>query len=413
MDIRTIIKRLYETKVLENYSFMTALSIFSALIGIIIYPYVIRVTGKEMYGAYIYAYTIASFFQALIDYGIDAPCAKAIVQAKEDLQERNKIVTGVLSLKTGLVLLSSMAFGICVVTIPFMQTHFLLCLMTFVQLIATSLFPVWYFQGLKKMKYVTYINLALRLATIPLILWLVHSPDDIGMYGFIVMSSVIVGTVIAYICLFMDGIRLQSVPMERLKGLLRDATPFFATSLTSSMKALAVKTVIKHYFGVGGVAVYDLAEKIITIPRFFTQNINGALFPEVVGNATETRVQRILKYERIIGLGLAAVVALLSYPAVLVLGGHTMLEAVPVTILLSLVIYTGLSVGAYINFVFIPANRYYIITLNQVVAFVSCVLLALAGIFIWHDITMVALGIVLSGFIELVFCRICYKRMVL
>ena len=47
------LQRLRETRVLENYSFMTALSIFSALIGLIIYPYVIRMTGKDAYGAYI------------------------------------------------------------------------------------------------------------------------------------------------------------------------------------------------------------------------------------------------------------------------------------------------------------------------------------------------------------------------
>ena len=61
------LQRLRETRVLENYSFMTALSIFSALIGLIIYPYVIRMTGKDAYGAYIYAFTIATFFQAVID----------------------------------------------------------------------------------------------------------------------------------------------------------------------------------------------------------------------------------------------------------------------------------------------------------------------------------------------------------
>ena len=325
----TLLQRLKETRVLENYSFMTALSIFSALIGLIIYPYVIRVTGKEAYGTYVYAFTIATFFQAVIDYGFDSPCAKAIVQAREDLRELGRIVTSVLLLKLVFIVLCAVAFVICIYCVPFMQNHFRLCLMTFIQLIATSLFPVWYFQGLKKMKFVTYINLAFRLSTIPLIIWLVHAPEDIGVYAFIVMSSIILGTLIAYVCLFADGICLQRVTIDRLRVLLYDATPFFATSLTSSFKALAVKTIIKHSFGIGEVAIYDLAEKIVTIPRFFTQNINGALFPEVVNNATSNRVRRILKYERIIGVGFALAVALLSYPLVLMFGGHEMQEAIP------------------------------------------------------------------------------------
>lgn len=405
-----LLQRLRETRVLENYSFMTALSIFSALIGLIIYPYVIRMTGKDAYGTYVYAFTIATFFQAAVDYGFDSPCAKAIVQARNDLAERSRVVTSALLLKSGFIVLCVMGFVICICCVPFMQNHFRLCMMTFIQLIATSLFPVWYFQGLKKMKFVTYINLALRISTIPLIIWLVHMPEDIGIYAFIVMSSVVLGTLIAYICLFMDGIRLQRITTERLRILLHDSTPFFATSLTSSFKALAVKTIIKHSFGIGEVAIYDLAEKIVTIPRFFTQNINGALFPEVVDNATLNRVRRILKYERVIGLGFAMLVALLSYPLVLILGGMDMQGAVPVTIILSTAIYTNLVVGAYVNFVFIPANRYYYITLDQVLAFVSCVLLSLAGLYVWHNISMVAAGIMLSGFIEILFCYLLSKR---
>lgn len=396
---------------LENYSFMTALNILSALIGLVIYPFVIRMTGKDAYGTYVYAFTIATFFQVIIDYGFDSPCAKAIVEARENLSERGRIVSGVLLLKAVIVVLCGCLFVGGLRFVPFMQHNRWLCVMTFIQLIAQSLFPVWYFQGMKKMKWVTYINLSLRLATIPLIFWLVRSPQDISLYALIVMASIVIGTLISYVCLFADGVRLQSVDVLRLRSLMRDSTPFFATALTSNLKSLTVKTIIKQSFGVGEVAIYDLAEKIITIPRYFTQNINAALFPEVVANATSDRVRRILKYERLIGGGFALLIAALSYPAVLILGGNAMLGAVYVTILLSTTIYSWLVVGAYINFVFIPAGKYYAITLNQVVALVTCVLFAFGGLYIWRDISMVAAGVMLSGFVEILFCRYMRLRM--
>ncbi len=405
-----ILHRLRETRVLENYSYMTALNILSALIGLIIYPYVIRATGKDAFGTYVYAFTIASFFQVLIDYGFDSPGAKAIVQANEDVMERSRIVTSVLLLKTGLIVISGILFSLCLHFIPIMHANRLLCLITFTQLAIGSLFPVWYFQGMKKMKWVTYINLSLRLCTIPLILLFIHSAQDINSYAFIVMISIVLGTGIAYIFLAKDGIRFASISSHRLKTLLSDATPFFATAVTGNLKSLSVKTLIKIHFGVGDVAVYDLAEKIITIPRFFTQNINGALFPEVVNNATPEKVKRIFKYEHLIGIAFTIIIALLSYPMVLILGGEQMMDAVWVTIMLSTTIYTWLVVGAYINFVFIPAGKYYIITLNQLIAFLSCVLLAYYGLFLWQDISVVTAGVMISGFIEMIFCRYISKH---
>lgn len=405
-----ILQRLRETRVLENYSFMTALSIFSALIGLIIYPYVIRMTGKEAYGTYVYAFTIATFFHVIMNFGFESPCAKAIVQAHKDLKEQSRIVSNVLTLKAGIILLCGVVFTACLCLIPFMRMYQSLCIISFIHLTALSLFPTWYFQGLKKMKTVTYINVAIRLSTIPFILWLIHSPQDIECYALIVMVSIVLGTIVAYICLFARGIRLERVSLAYHKRLFSDSLPFFATYLTDSLKSLTVKAIIKHTFGVGEVAIYDFAEKLVNIPRLFTQNINGALFPEVVTNATPSRVQRILKYERLIGAGFCVLIALLSYPAVLILGGRAMMDAVSVTIILSASIYTWLVAGAFINFVFIPTNRYYIITYNQIIAFVSCVIIAFIGLFVWRNINMVALGLCLSGFIEILFCRYMSKR---
>lgn len=406
-----LLQRLRETRVLENYSFMTALSIFSALIGLIIYPYVIRMTGKDAYGTYVYALTIATFFQVLLDFGFEAPSVKAIVQARNDLNEQSGIVTCVLSLKAVFIAICGLVYTLCIFIIPFMRTHWELCLFVFIHVVALSLFPTWYFQGLKKMKMVTYINLTLRLSTIPLIFWMVHSPQDIGLYALIIMLSIVIGTMVAYIFLFKDGIRFRRISVGRLITLLSDSVPFFATSLTCDLKSLVIKAIIKNTFGIGEVAIYDFAEKIVSIPRLFTVNINGALFPEVVNNATSSRVRRILKYERIIGILFTILIALLSYPAVMILGGKEMLDAIPVTIVLSASIYTGLVAGAYINFVLIPSNHYYIITINQIIAFVSCILFATFGLILWKDINIVALSLVLSGLIEILFCRYMSKRL--
>ena len=410
MKINHIVHRLRETRVLENYSFMTALSIFSALIGLIIYPYVIRVTGKEAYGTYVYALTIASFFQILLDFGFLSPCAKAIVQARNDIREQCRIVTSVLVSKAVFLLLCSVLFIAGVAFIPFMRTNWLLCLLCYIQVIGSSFFPSWYFQGLKKMKVVTYINLCLRLATIPFILLFVHSARDIGVYALIVMVSIVSGTIIAYSCLVFDGIRLRRISFERVRVLITDCTPFFATAITCELKSLTTKTIIKQFFGVGEVAIYDFAEKIVNIARLFTQNINDALFPEVVDNAPKQRVHKILRYERIIGLAFCALVILFSYPATLILGGKEMMNAVSVMIIFSVTIYTSLIAGAYINFVFIPSHRYYLIAINQLIALVSCVLISLVGLLVWRDVNVIAFGLALSGFVEIVFCRYLAKK---
>ena len=99
MSLTNIIQRLHQTKVLENYAFMTALQVFSALISLIIYPYVIRTVGAASYGAYVFALTIIGYFQILTDFGFDSPCAKRIVDNKDNNEKKSEILSAVFTAK--------------------------------------------------------------------------------------------------------------------------------------------------------------------------------------------------------------------------------------------------------------------------------------------------------------------------
>ena len=413
-QLRHIIERLRQTKVLENYTFMTALNFLSALVALIIYPYVIRVTGKMAYGTYAYALTIAVFFQIVIDFGFYAPCVKQLVEHKNDKDERSRIVSAVLTAKLLIYAACCVVFGLLGWFVPFMHDNFSLCLITFVQVFMVSTFPLYYFQAMKNMKRVTYINLTFRLLVIPFVFLFVHSPQDMTLYALISMLSLALGTLTAYVSLWRDGVSLRLVAPRNLISLYKDGLPFFVTNFTENIKTNILKIVIKNMFGVGEVALYDLADKIVNIPRMFVQNINYALFPEVVDNAQPARVRRILRYERLIGLMIAVLIALAGYPATLLLGGRDMMGAFPLAVVLSGTIYCWLVVEAYLSFVFVPNNRYYQVTKNQFVALFSCLLILLVGLLLWRNIIVVPLALTLSGFAEIAYCRyICRKEKLL
>ena len=88
-----------------------------------------------------------------------------------------------------------------------------------------------------------------------------------------------------------------------------------------------------------------------------------------------------------------------------------MMEAVPIAMILSVTIYSWLVTGAFLNFVFIPNNKYYYITRNQIVALISCLAFIGIGLWIEHSMLCLAAAISLSGLVEIVYCRIVSQRM--
>ncbi len=400
-----------ETKVLENYSFMTVLQIFNALISLIIYPFVIRQVGAEAYGIYVFALAIISYFQILIDFGFDSPSAKMVVDNRQDKEKQSFILSAVFTAKHLLLVPTLIIFGLLIFFIDNIFSHLPLYLAIFMQVYANILFPSWYFQGMKNMRVVTIIQIVCRLLTIPLIFIMIRQPQDITVYALIVNGSILLGGVVASVLLHRNGLKIRFLCLKDTIPFFKDATPFFLTGLAGKLKEGLLTTIVGLVFGMRDVAIYDLAQKIVSIPRMFTQNINKALFPEILSNPSPERVRKVMNYERLIGILASIIIALLGYPAVLLLGGKEMIAALPLAIILSLTIYTWLVVGGYLNFVFIPQKRYYYVTQNQLVAMLTSLLFCGVGLLIKQDILLIATALTLSGFVEILYCRYLAKNL--
>lgn len=393
-------------KVAENYFFMTFLASSSLVIGLILYPYVIRILGKEAYGIYIFIVSNIQLFQVFSSFGFDMPALKKISLFPDHSQIKSRVVSEVFISKLLLFPISLLIIAVISVFVPFVQRHIALYYIVFSSQLVEILFPTWYFQGIQRMNFVTYTNLAVRLVTIPLIFIFIRSSDDLLLYALIVSLLPLCGSIFAFFYLIIkEKIRLQLCSIRQLKSTFRTALPFFWTVAFGTVKKESVTFVIGTFFSMQSVALYDLASKLILIPRIITSNINGALFPNVMQNISTERIKRIMRYETYISLIIIILVVVLGYWAVLLLGGKTMLAAYPMAIILSITIYTWLIAGSYINFVFIPQGRYSLVANNQLWAMLSFLIMAFVSIVICKSLIMIVIAFALSHVVEIIYCR--------
>ena len=404
-------KVINNTKVVENYFFMTALQVINSLFGILIYPYLIRVLGAGSYGLYVFALSVTSYFIGFITFGFTMPAVKGIVKNKDNPQAKSKIVSSVLTAKFYLSLLSTLIFVVLLFSIPVMKNHKLIFAICFSQIFAETLLPVWYFQGVQKMRIITYIQLGIKVLSLPFIFLFIHKPDDCYIYVLIASFSLVIGAILSNVFLVTkEDIRIKLVSITSLKVYFNDALPFFWSNSTATIKQESVTIIIGAFFGMRDVAYYDLANKIILLPRMLTTNINGALFPKVMERTDKALIKKIIRYEVLIGLGVILSVVLFGYWIILLLGGKQMVDAYPLAIIISASMMVWLIVGSYINFIFVPQNKYYFVTRNQFMAFISFIVFCVIGILIFHTIAAVVLALTLSGYCEIVYCNYLIRK---
>lgn len=399
------------TKVVENYFFMTALQIISSAFGILIYPYLIRVMGANSYGLYVYAVSVSSYFLSFVAFGFNFVGLKFISQNKTNDEFKSEVVSAIMSAKAYLSVLSSLIFVIILLSIPFLSEHKIIFSIIFVQILGEVIFPVWYFQGVQKMKIVTYTQLFFRLLSVPFIILMIRSAEDSWKYAMIASLTIILPA----ICLFVYLIRnerltIRLISPHRLSIYFRDALPFFWSSTAGTIKQESVTIIIGAFFGMKDVALYDLANKLIILPRMLTSSINAAIFPKFIENIKNETIRKLIKYETLIGLAVVVFVVIFGYWLVWILGGTDMLGAYPLAVILSFTVTSWLIVGSYINFVFVPQNKYYFVTQNQLVALLSFIIFCIPFTLIYRNILAVTIALTLSGFCEILYCRYIVKK---
>lgn len=389
---------------------MSALNIVSALVGFFIYPYVIRVLGAEQYGLYAFLLAIAMYFQDLIDFGFDSPCTKRVALCADDKQELSRTVSVVLFCKLALIALSAAIAAPIILAIPILRDNLWLFIVIFIQNLYKTFYPQWYYLGTKNMKFSSILQAVIRISQIPLILIFVKDTGDLMVYALIVSGTMLVGSIVGGVNVLMEGIRIVGVSFSQMKEYYKEATPFFVTTISGRIKEKTLTAIIGACFGMRDVAIYDLANKIIQIPKLLLNSINAALFPEVVAKATTERVNKILKYERLISLATILSIVIFGYPATLILGGRDMIAAYPVALILSFTIYFMLITGAYLQFVFVARGGYRYVAWNQVIALATCMVFCGVGMLIWPSVWSVALSLTLSTAGEVIYCRIITRR---
>ncbi len=176
------------------------------------------------------------------------------------------------------------------------------------------------------------------------------------------------------------------VGLPVVKQRFKASLPFFYKDVLGVLKRQAIPQITGAYFGMHEVALYDLAQKIIKIPRTLIFNVNRAIFPQLAKSPSRNAIDTLLKYEWILGASIVAIIAIFGQFIITILGGVAMHDAYYILLILSVNIITYLILGVYLYLVFILNDRNDLYLKNQIVAFVSFFAIIFVGLLFYQSI---------------------------
>lgn len=277
-------KRYYNSYsiVIENMSYITIFQVFTMLVPLITYPYLIRVLGADLYGWVITAQILVSYATLFIDYGFRKVTARHISVHRGDVDKLSEIVSAVTIVKMLLWVFAFVLYLLIIFIIPSYKEHLLLFLITFGLTFNELLFPQFYFQGIEKMKYITILNILIKSVFVVLTFMFIDSKDDYILVPlFLTFGSILGGAIAFYIMFYQHKLSFMIPTKSTLKYYTKDATPVFCTDMICTIKDKLNYFLIGGMLSMGDVALYDLGSKIMNVVARFVSVIGVAMFPRM------------------------------------------------------------------------------------------------------------------------------------
>lgn len=199
-----------QKRLASNFFSLLALRGFDFIIPLITLPYLVQTVGIENFGRIGFAISLSMYFGAVIQYGFSVSATRAIARGRDSKVELCQIYSKTIFLSLFLSLVSIILCCLIIFIIPELKKNYDLYVITLISIVLQALFPVWFFQGMERMKYIAIFSSLTKLSILIGLLLFVKSPSD-----YILVP--LLNAIAALLALLYSGYLIRSVFDVRLK----------------------------------------------------------------------------------------------------------------------------------------------------------------------------------------------------
>jgi PST family polysaccharide transporter len=321
---------------IANFGYLSLLQVFNMALPLLTYPYLIRVLGTETYGMVVYSQAVVSYLVVLVNFGFNITATKDISVYRDNPAKIDEIASSVYLIKGGLFLLSCLVMTAFLAASAELREYNTLFYLTLWMCLYEFIFPLWYFQGTEKMKYITILTLLSRLFFLIFIFLLIHTNDDYILIPIINGVGSVLSCTISILIIKRDNVSFRWQSTATLVGYLKKTYIMALSYGTNIFKTNFSVIVVKHLFSLSDVVYFDLAMKIINLGITFLDLISQAVFPRMSRLKDTGFLKKIILLSIAIAFIMMISIQILAPFLVKLLGGEQMDVAIRLTRLMAI-----------------------------------------------------------------------------
>lgn len=264
----------------ENFVSLSALQLVGMLLTLLTLPYLLRVLGFANYGIVVLATSLVAYFQSVVDYSFRITATRDVAVYKHSQRKLNLIYSKVLVVKSLFLLLSLIVITSVVILYPPFYKEREVFFLSMMLLVGYSLFPEWYFQGIEKMRYISIINIGIKLFFTLGVFVFIKEKEDYWVYPLLQSSGMLVAGIVGqYILVKRYKLKFLYINKSRIKQTISSNFPLFINQFFPTLYNNTSSFLLGLIAGAPMLGIYDAIKKIIDISVTILSVVSRVFFP--------------------------------------------------------------------------------------------------------------------------------------
>lgn len=296
------IRRLLKTPIVRNALLLYGVQFSSYVFPLLTLPFLSRVLQPEKLGLVFFAQSFIWYFITLSDYGFGLTATRRVAVHRDNPQELSRIFSAVMSTKlmllaAGFVLMEGIVFAA-----PKLRPEAALFTVSYLTVIGSVLFPVWFFQGMQRLEQVAFRDFVSKASALVLLFAVVRTEDDYVRAAAIQSGGMVIAGLAGWTQIRKIAPIVWRWPdWHAIRGELIEGWPVFI-----SMAALAV-TASTNIFILGlwaapeEVGYFSSAYRVVVAIRAAVSPLVSVLYPHLSHMVSQDK-ERVVRFLRGAGL---------------------------------------------------------------------------------------------------------------
>jgi PST family polysaccharide transporter len=363
---------------------------FNFLLTLCILPYLTRVFGVAGWGKVVFVQMIINYLIWVTNWGFYWGGTKDISQNRNHAQVYRKtfwVIWGAQWLLTILVLLI-LILGILFWPMSSQERNMYFAGAGLI--LGGTLTPLWYFNGLEKIREAAFLQMLVKLLALPFILIFVEQETDLALYLSINSVCAIVGGILALNWLRTAGELTWLCPsLVEIKEVIYREFAWFKSSMVANLNSSLAPLLLGILAGPAELGLYNLADRLRLAVVTALNPIIHAAFPRMSYLFSNRHGDAIALLKKIafgiLALSICACLPLFLFPVEILglMGGENFESAKTILLWLAWTPIFTITISYCLYQVLIPVNasKGYSLVINSTLVFTALMSYPLVGIY--------------------------------